>query len=260
VIFDPLDAHRLERAVADVERNLRDDDTGAAQGVEQRPGEVKAGGRRGHRPARASEDGLIALAVDRRIGTVNVRRKRDVADRFDDGIDVLAGLRLEADGAPPEGMLRQDLPEEPALGPFADEAAPRLQLLTRVDQRVPAICIEPRQQQALDGAARRVAATDQARREHPRVVQDEHVTRPQKTRQVADERAFRAARHAIEDEEPGGPAGLGRRLRDELRRQLEVEVGDEHRERSAGRPVPVDRRTGPGARRRPRPPPRVTSA
>ena len=67
VILDAVDAHRLERAVADVQRDFGPLDAALDAASQQRRREVQSGRRRGDRSARAREDRLVALAIGRRV-------------------------------------------------------------------------------------------------------------------------------------------------------------------------------------------------
>src|SRR5205085_6502835 len=62
VILDPLDADRLERAVADVQRDRRHADAAPAQRVEDRRSEVQTGRRGGNRSACLRAYRLVAVA------------------------------------------------------------------------------------------------------------------------------------------------------------------------------------------------------
>ena len=68
------------------------------------------------------------------------------------------------------------------------ETGPRAgaELLSRVDQCVPAVAVEAREQEALDGAAARVAPAEQPRRNDPRVVYHQQITRRQQLGQFRE--------------------------------------------------------------------------
>lgn len=78
VVVDALGRHRPERAGAHMQGDRRPADTVFRQPPQVFIGEVKAGGRRGHRPAMPRVDGLVALPVGRIGRPVDVRRERDV--------------------------------------------------------------------------------------------------------------------------------------------------------------------------------------
>jgi hypothetical protein len=90
VVFDAIDTDRLESSEADVEGDIDGLDAALADAVEDVGSEVKAGGRGGYGSVLLGVDGLIALAIVGRIGTRNVRRKRDMADAIERGKEIAA--------------------------------------------------------------------------------------------------------------------------------------------------------------------------
>jgi len=83
-------------------------------------------------------------------------------------------------------------------------------------------------QQTLDDTAARDAAAKEPRRKHPRVVHDDEVAGAQQLRQVRDRPVLDRTAAAVEAQQTGRAALRDRLLRDELGRQIEVEVADEH--------------------------------
>ena len=224
--------------------------------------EVQTCGRRGHRAARAREHRLIPLAIVRLVGAVDVRRKRNVADQVDGCIQI----RPKAHGPRPKFVASRltDARAEFALGPgpwalglidakphdspaeklprenLADDAhagradwilehhaRTRFQLLARMHERAPFVIALALEQQALDGAAARIATAEQPRRKHARVVGDEAIAGGEERRQIGDRRFVPAFLLATDDKKPRGAART-RMLRDELRREFEIEVRDAH--------------------------------
>jgi hypothetical protein len=82
-------------------------------------------------------------------------------------------------------------------------------------------------EQALDLAPARVTAADQARREHTGVVQHQQIACAQVPPQVREHRMLDRRSAAGQDEQAGASALRGL-LRDQLVRQIEVEVGNVH--------------------------------
>lgn len=147
---------------------------------------MQTGGWRGDRTAHPGKDGLIPLSV-RAIGwALDIRRKRYLADRVDDGVDNSWSGGVQSDCSTAVKMPLQHL-EMQLVIPFAkNRSGPDVHLLPWVDQDIPAILIKSGEEQALDGAAARVAPAKEARREHPRVVDDQEVARSQETWQFID--------------------------------------------------------------------------
>jgi len=67
MVYDALDPHRRERALADVQRHPGGVDALGSDLRQQRLGEVQPGRRRGHGSRRAREHGLVLLAIGPRI-------------------------------------------------------------------------------------------------------------------------------------------------------------------------------------------------
>jgi hypothetical protein len=150
-----------------------------------------------------------------------------VADRIDRLINRGSVVGPEADHPAAVKAARQHLPvNRPRAVELHLGAAP--QLLAGVHQRFPPIGVEAFDQDALDGAAARHAPADQPRGEHARVVDDEEVAGAQPLWKHRHDRVCEAARFAIQNEQPRGPPFGRRLLRDQIGRQVEVEVRDIH--------------------------------
>jgi hypothetical protein len=127
-------------------------------------------------------------------------------------------------------VLLEDLGAEFEAITLEDDPGPGMQFLPRVHQGFPSIGLQATDQQALDGAARRIAAAEQPRGKHPGVVDDEEVTPVEEVGQgahagVGDDGAGRA----IENEQPRRLTVGGRLLRDALGWEMEVEQGHVHK-------------------------------
>ena len=104
-----------------------------------------------------------------------------------------------------------------------------------MDERFPAILVDPTDQEAFHRTTARVPVTQQARREHPRVVQHEEVAATKEPRQGGDGgMGNHGPRRPVEDQQPGSFAVSGRTLGDLVRREIEVEQRDIHSGSVAG--------------------------
>ena len=83
-------------------------------------------------------------------------------------------------------------------------------------------------EQALEASATRMAASEQPGRKHARVVDHEHISRPQPLHHITNHPHRRLARSPVEHEQPRRAALGGRMLRDLLRGQVEVELVKAH--------------------------------
>ncbi|KGD43715.1 hypothetical protein DO70_6589 [Burkholderia pseudomallei] len=230
VLGEVFDAHRLERARADVQRERRALDAARLERGEHRVVEVQAGRRRGDGARVRGEHRLIAGLVGRVGRVLDVRRQRQPAVALDqheavvgevqreERLDALADRHVERIGERERGagrraLARADLRERGALAGDA------------LDQH-------------LDLAAA-CLATEEARLEHLRVVEDEQVARRDARGQLGEapvDEARGRARVRVVHLEQAARAAFGQRgLRDQLGRQIEIEIGKrEHAKRGRG--------------------------
>ena len=198
VLLEPLLGHRPERVEPDVER-----DAARVEPREQLRREVQAGGRRRGRAHRARVDGLVAGGIGERLR--DVRRQRRLA----------RGLALETEAPAPLAEVLDQLDRPvPAAGP----QPPR-----RPRERLPRPVVESLEQEQL--AARRL---DRDPRRHDLRVVDDDELPVQLLGQLVEPAVPDVAGRAFVDEQPRRVTPLGGILRDQLRRQLVVELGDIH--------------------------------
>ena len=238
--------HGFERAVADVQGDGRPLDTRSLELGQQSGGEVQPRGRGRHRSPLPGEHRLVPFAILGPVITLDVGRQRHVTDRVYRLVEGDALVTPQAHDPATEEFPFLHLAFKRAAGPAESRPRPRLELLARVHERLPAVLVETRDQQALDRTAARHPVAQQARRKHPRVVDDQQVARAEKRGQVADRRLRGRAGGSIEGEQ-ARPVPLRRGLlRDRIIGQFEIEVGNVHR-----RPAPGDigQPTGPCAER-----------
>jgi hypothetical protein len=138
VILDAVHSHRLERAVADVQRDLRDLDAARHQRRQQRGREMQPCCRRRHRPALARVHRLIPIAIRVPVVTLDVRRQRHVANRVDRIGHRRAILGPQPNQPASEVVAFQHLAVK-RTNPFEHDLRPGLQFLPRVHQRLPGV-------------------------------------------------------------------------------------------------------------------------
>ena len=147
-------------------------------------------------------------------------------DRVDPCIHLVIPVGPQPDLPPAEELPLENLAVQPRL-----ESHPRswFELLARVDE-ADRICSRgvagpfSGEQQALDRAAARHAASEQPRREHARIVGDEQVARTKERWQIANPGVSDRTGLPIQHEHPRLAAGRGG-LRNQVVGQMEVEVG-----------------------------------
>ena len=157
-------------------------------------------------------------------------------DRVDErvGIANRAGrLRTDAHPAPAEESLFQDLSRQRACDTLEAHPSPRLQFLSRMHQRV----VHARtvgvtrdggaKEEAFHGPAARHSMAEQPGREDPGVVDYQQIARPQQRWKIANMEMAHLSASTIRREEARFTTRQ-RLLGDQLVREVEVEVGDEH--------------------------------
>ncbi len=250
VLLHALRVHRLEGPQTDVQRDLRGFDAAGAERGEHLQGEMQAGGGGGNGAARARVDRLVALAVGRLVGPRDVRGQRHVPDLLHRRQKIRH--RREPQGAFAEAAARHHLRREfvvrPEVEPLADP-----DLAPRVHQRLPGVGFagQRRGQQrfhlAVEKLVRRrvaraerlrahpLAAAEEARWKYPGVVQHQQVAGAQELGQLAKpavckllpgcRKLLRGPHQVQQTRSRAFCRGL---LRDELGRQLVIEVRDLH--------------------------------
>jgi hypothetical protein len=187
---------------------------------------VQAGGGSGHRTFLAREYSLVSLAVGGLVPPLDIRGQRDVADLLKFFVNIARSV--ETQGALAEFAARDHFRFQAAgeQHPFADAHLP-----AGMHQRFPLTgrAIDGPQQQDFHFSGALGAMPEQARWEHPRIVQNEAIAGAQKSGQVAELPVIPGAARAIDDQHAGGGAIGKRRLRNRLVGQLVIEFGEIHR-------------------------------
>ncbi len=129
-----------------------------------------------------------------------------------------------------------------------------------MDERVPTSFAEIGEQKALDSAAARHSHAQKPRRKDFRVVDHEKIALAQEPSQVGYVCVFDLARVFMQHEQPRCAALHGGRLRNQFRRQIEIEIGDVHRTYCARKKVGRVRRVAQEIEKKGGPPGRWRSA
>ena len=138
MILDALDPHRLERAVAHVQRDLDERHAARRERRQERRAQVQAGGRGGHGSALAREHGLIAIAIVAAIGPLDIGRQRHMADRVHHSIDRRPVFGPQTQLAAAVKPPREDFAVQRRRA-VEDDAPPRSEPLPGMHQRFPAL-------------------------------------------------------------------------------------------------------------------------
>jgi len=246
VILDLVDANRLEGSEADVERDFSGLDAAPADTAENLLSEMEAGGGGGYRSALLGVDGLIALAIARRVRAGNVGRERDMADAIEGGEEVVhAGSGREADVALAELGAGEDLGLKFVLV-TEEQALADAYLATGTNQAFPIVGFggELPGEQNLDAAAQKIAGCGIVRAEglsagalaatiepggkDAGVVEDHEIAGPQQIGEVAEQAIGIVAAGALQVQQAGSVTGGEGVLGNELVGKVEVEIGNQH--------------------------------
>ncbi len=219
MLADVVHPDRLERAGADVQRDVRAGEPGIPARGQQDFVEVQACSRRGHRARRARIDSLVALTVEVLRGTLHVRRQRNLAAAFKNRTRSLGEIEH------PELVLTTRDGRGRAAG--KPDRRPHGGRLARAQLHQRAASVEHPLEHQLDAAARFLRA-EQSGRHDARVVEHQQVATAQQLRQVGELPVGDGAAGSVQVQKPAVPASRGRMPRDQVVGQFVVEFGAQH--------------------------------
>ena len=206
--FEIIPAHRQERSRPDVQGDKRMRQLG-----QDFRGEMQSGRGCRHRTGLPCVNRLVTHAVFRIIFAAEVGRNRHVPELF----QIRRGL--EPHNARAVLFVdRFDLRGRPGNGEMV--AGPRAFARTR--EGAPTGRAQLIEKQQLDATV----SGDQSRRNHPRVVEHEHVARTDKFRQVTERPVGHGARGSVHHHHSRGGAVRQRTHGHQLTRQFEIVVGE----------------------------------
>jgi hypothetical protein len=247
VIFDARGADRLKGSEPYVECNLDSFNAALADSVKNFSGEVKAGRRRGHGSPLLSINGLVALAIGKRIRSFDIRGQRDVSDAIQDSKEILllTARKFKTNVALAELPAR----EHPGLqltGFAEKQSFPEANFSPGPNQALPIVgpSGELACQQNFDTTAEEIAScgiawpnrvsTDALSSpvkpcwKNPSVIKNEQVAGPQQLREVAEVAIGILAAGPQQMQHSGVVAGGEGLLGDKFVGKMEVEVGNQH--------------------------------
>jgi len=187
---------------------------------EERFGEMEACGRRRDTSRLAREDGLVALAIEGRIGSIDVGRKGQPAEPFEKLEDI--GLPLESHGA---GAIRMDGHDSAVLGLAELHHRPRLELSARADHGAEFLGVQGFREEVQDlGPAPARGSPEQSGGKDPAAVHDQEIALPEQIGEPGEAVMLDRAAASVQGQKARGVPVGERFLRDQLRRQVEIEV------------------------------------
>ncbi|MNZ77009.1 hypothetical protein D3C78_955320 [compost metagenome] len=225
VVLDALDAHRLEGAGADVQGDEGGVHAPGADRRQQGIVEVQPGGGRRHRAGLAlvGIDGLVALAVGVLVGAVDVGRQRHVADALEQRQHRLGKAQLEQRSVAHHHLGRAATVDE--------DLHARLGRLAGAHVGQHAVAVEHPLDEDLQLAAGGLVA-EQARRNHPGVVEHHQVAGAQVFQQIGELAMAQCARRTVQHQQATGTPRGQRMAGDQLIGKLELEVCNTHEQGS----------------------------
>ncbi len=139
VLLDHLNPHWLKRPQPDMQRDLGDLNPTLSDLLQYLRREVQAGCGGSYRTSRLGVDRLILLAIGGRVGPVDVRRQRDVADPLQHGKKVVTGIEAKlplAEAATADDLRRQFVRRFAGIASEV-EPFPNPELAAGMHQRLP---------------------------------------------------------------------------------------------------------------------------
>ena len=222
MVGDVLLLDGAERAQAHMQQHRHDLHALGAHALQQLGRKVQAGRRRGGAAVYLGIDRLIAGLVLQLL--VDVRRQRHLAQAVEHILK--HALILKAHGAPAVLSHRQHLGPQLALAEH--EARAGLGLFAGLEDDLPVGEVQPAQQQELNRPAGTLLHAVQACRDDAGLVDDEHVAGIQIVDHIVKDSVLDGACVSVIDQQAAGIARTGRRLRDQLLRQVVVKIGCLH--------------------------------
>jgi hypothetical protein len=220
MVGDLLGVDPGERPRAHVKEDLADRDPAITKPAEQAFREVQARGRGGDAPGLTGVDGLVAHAIEGRVCSIDVGRKGKSAEAFEQFEDI--GLSLESHGA---GAIRVDGDNAAALGLAELDHRPRLELAARADEGAEFLGVPGFGKQVQNlGPATALSSTEQARGKDAAAIHHQEVALPKQIGKGGEAVVLDRSAASVQGEEPRGVPVRERFLRDQLRRQVEVEI------------------------------------
>src|SRR5208282_5378136 len=240
VLFQTLAANPLESPQSDVESDLRDFHSPFAQPLQDLRSKVQARCGRCDGRSLARVDRLVALAVERLIGALDVRRQRympQAAEQF-----VKIALRAEAKNS--LAKLAPALHLRFKLAFAENNLLTGRHLPARPNERLPRIARDLAHEQHLNRGLQELtsgrvvlpqllgvdarAPSEEPRWKHSRVVDNQKLVAAQQLRKRAELAILALASASVEQEHPRSVAFGRRPLRDPLGRQLVIEIAEIH--------------------------------
>ena len=158
-----------------------------------------------------------------------------MTDVIDCVLDAPAALGPQPYRAPAVEVAIQNFAVQHVPRALEDHFRSGSKLLTRMHERIPFLVFEVRKEQTFDGAAAWDARAEQTSRKHFRIVDDEKIALAEVVGQAGHMCVRQIPGAFVENEQPRRGSVICGGLRDELRRQIETEVGNVHRLYFAGK-------------------------
>ena len=143
------------------------------------------------------------------------------------GIDEAARSGMELDESR-TGVFEHVDHQPGKLAVTEHDTRARLEPAAGLHEALPGVAILLAEKEDLHRPAGLVLGTVQARGEHTRLVDHQHIAGPQIVEHVGEASVVDLAAHPVQDQQPAGVAGLDRVLRDQPARQVVIEIIGPH--------------------------------
>ena len=221
MVLDTLDTHRLEGTGTDMQGNEGGIHPLRADRLEQRLIEVQAGGRGRHRTGALGVDGLVALAVGRIVRSVDIGRQRHVPDPLQQRQHRLGESEFEQSVVALQHLR--------AATAFDEDPRTGLGRLAGAYVGKHPVLVEHALDQDFQLATGLLLA-EQARRDHPGIVEHHQVARTQVVQEIGELSVGEGSRRAIQRQQAACAAFRQGMTGDQGLGQVEMKIGDTHGE------------------------------
>ncbi len=218
VVFEVLAIDRLKCPETDMQSDFGQGGAGISDAVQNLAGKVQAGSGGGNGAALAREDGLVTVAIRESVLALDVRRQGHVTETVQCGVDVF--VAEEADRPFAAFALSDDFDRE--VIELNDRA--RSEFAPGPNQSAPFALVFRNRFKKQDLGF----ASQQARRQHAGVVQDDAIAFAQEGWELAELPVFESLLGAMNHEHPRAVAFGGRLLGDQLLGQFVIEIRKPH--------------------------------
>ena len=245
MLFQTFGANRFESPQSHVESDLHDFDSPFAEPLQGLGGKVQARCWRRDGRSLARIDGLVAFAIERFVGALDIRRQRYVPQTAQQLVKIAFGAKAKN----PQAKLTASFHLRFELAFAKYNLLAGRHLPARADERLPRVACDLTNKQHLNRRLQELApgwvalsqvlgmnactTSEESRGKHTRIVDNEKLVAAKQLRKRAKLAILALTGAAVKQEHPRSVAFGRRPLRDSLGRQLVIKVAKVHLFRAA---------------------------